>query len=105
MDDNARLAEEVRRVLWPAGLDDGFDPVSSWADLGRLLEVLEGRGCYLMTNSVNDPELRRMASLHRSTPHGYPCVGSSEWGTYARLGEAVLRAAHEALLHPRVEQD
>jgi hypothetical protein len=98
--DPSSLSADVGSVLFP---DDArsFDPVGSWQDLGRLLETLEARGMYLMTNSVADPGVRRMASFHKMTPQGYPCVGSSEWGRYPSLGDAVLRAAHEALLHPR----
>lgn len=93
--------EEIRAVLFPDEPAGGFDPVNSWADFGRMLEALEARGCFLMTNSVSDPTLRRMASFHRSTARGYPCVGSSEWGAFERLGEAVVTAAHEALTKPR----
>jgi len=99
--DMAKLADEVCAVLWPDLSPGSFDPISRWEDLGRLLESLEDRGCYLMTNTVADPKLRRMAAFHRATERGYPCVGASEWGAFARLGDAVLRAAHEALTHPR----
>jgi len=99
--DVGRLSEEIRAALFPDEPPGGFDPIGSWDDLGRMLEALEGRGCYLMTNSVSDPSLRRMASFHRSTARGYPCVGSSEWGAFERLGDAVVMAAHEALTRPR----
>ena len=97
------LAEDVRSALSLDLAAGAFDPVTRWDHLGILLERLEEDGCYLMTNSVADPELRRMASFHRMTDRGYPCVGASEWGRFERLGEAVLRAAHETLLQPRVQ--
>ena len=99
--DVASLADDVRQVLFPETAAGGFDPVGRWEDFGRMIEALESRGCFLMTNTVSDPQLRRMASFHKSTNEGYPCLGASEWGAFARLGEAVLLAAHEALLKPR----
>ena len=99
--DVASLADDVRQVLFPETAEGGFDPVGRWEDFGRMIEALESRGCFLMTNTVSDPQLRRMASFHQSTNEGYPCLGASEWGAFARLGEAVLLAAHEALLKPR----
>ena len=101
--DPSQMTEEIRAVLFPDEPAGGFDPVGRWEDLGRLLEALEDRGCFLMTNSVDDPTLRRMASFHRSTARGYPCVGSSEWGMFARVGEAIVVAAHETLINPRVK--
>ena len=97
----AQKSNEIRALLFPGDGASAFDPVNCWSDFGRMLEALEARGCFLMTNSVDDPSVRRMASFHRSTARGYPCVGSSEWGTFERLGEAVLLAAHEALTKPR----
>ena len=93
------LASEVSSELF--GSEESIRPWDSWSDLGRLLEAMEDRGCYLMTNSVADPGVRRMASFHRHKQGGYPCVGSSNWGGFETLGEAVLRAAHEALISPR----
>ena len=98
--DAASLADEVRGILFPEIAEGDFDPVSRWQDLGRLLESLEDRGCFLMTNTVSDPAVRRMASFHRSTDKGFPCVGASGWGPYDRLGEAVLVAAREVLSGP-----
>lgn len=95
----ASLADEVRRILFPEAR--GFDPARDWSDLGRLVTALEERGCFLMTNSAVAPALKRMASFHRSTPQGFPCVGSSGWGPFPTHGEAVLRAAHEVLTRPR----
>lgn len=96
-----QLAEEIRQRLFPTLPVDGFAPQKDWADLGRLVTALEARGLYLMTNSAVAPALKRMASFHRSTPAGFPCAGSSEWGPFATHGEAILRAAHAALLHPK----
>ena len=101
--DAATLAEEVREILFPDDPQGSFDPISRWGDLGRLLESLEQRGCYLMTNTVSDPDVRRMASFHRSTDRGFPCVGASGWGPYESLGEAVLVAARAALSDPEAE--
>lgn len=101
--DVATLADEVRQVLFPDEAAGRFDPVARWEDFGRLIEALEARGCFLMTNTVSDPVLRRTASFHKSTNQGYPCVGATAWGPFATLGEAVLVAAHEALLRPRAE--
>ncbi|MEE2711174.1 MAG: hypothetical protein VX913_00220 [Planctomycetota bacterium] len=99
--DAASMADDVRQVLFPETASGAFDPIACWEDFGRMIEALESRGCFLMTNTVSDPKVRRMASFHKSTEQGYPCVGASEWGPFARLGEAVLMAAHEALLEPR----
>ena len=93
------MAEEVRRRLFPQR-QGPFAPQSSWSDLGGMLEALEGQGLYLMTNSVADPKVRRMASFHRATPKGYPCVGMSGWGSYETVGGAILCAAFEALTRP-----
>ena len=99
--DLKQIAEDVRSALFPESSPGSFDPTAEWRDLGRLVTAMEARGCFLMTNSASEPKLKRMASFHRSTPRGFPCVGSSEWGPYATHGEAILRAAAEALLRPR----
>lgn len=99
--DFERLAEETRQQLLPASVPGSFSPQRSWDDLGRLVLAMEARGCFLMTNSAATPELKRMASFHRSTARGFPCVGSSEWGPFTAHGEAVLLAAHAALFHPQ----
>ncbi len=98
-DDLSRMIDEVKKELFPGS--GGFDPVRNWNDLGRLVLALEARGCFLMTNSAADPAVKRMASFHKSTPRGFPCVGSSEWGRFATHGEAILRAAHQAVTAPR----
>jgi hypothetical protein len=96
------LAREVARVLLPNTAPETFRPHREWLDFGLLVEALEARGLFLMTNSATkDGRVRRTASFHRVTGLGYPCVGSSEWGPFATHGEAVLRAAHEALCRPR----
>lgn len=99
--DFPRLAEETRQRLLPALAPGSFAPQHNWDHLGQLVESMEARGCYLMTNSAATPNLRRMASFHRSTARGFPCVGTSEWGSFATHGEAVLLAAHAALFEPR----
>ncbi len=96
------LAAEIARDLLPNTDPTGFRPHEDWHDLGLLVAGLEARGLYLMLNSaVKPPGVRRIASLHRDTGWGYPCIGSSEWGFFPTIGEAVLRAAHEALIQPR----
>jgi hypothetical protein len=95
------LAEDLRRRLFPDRPPGDFDPVRRWDDLGLLVTALEAQGLFLMTNSAADPMVKRMASFHRSTPRGFPCAGSSEWGRFPTHGEAILRAAHEAILAPR----
>lgn len=94
------MARELGDRLLPGG-GAGFDPAGSWEDLGRLLSALEERGLFLMTNSVADPGVRRMAAFHKHAAKGYPCVGMSSWGAYKTIGEAVLRAAHAAIFDPR----
>ncbi|HYC78543.1 MAG TPA: hypothetical protein VEI02_13025 [Planctomycetota bacterium] len=101
-DDLEALARATARELL-AGTDPAtFRPHDDWLDLGLLVRAMEARGLYLMTNSaLKDGRVRRMASFHRDTGRGYPCVGASEWGFFATHGEAVLRAAHEAVTRPR----
>lgn len=101
-DELAQMAEEVRRVLLTQTAPGDFDPVDDWYDLGLLVQAMEVQGHYLMLNSACEQQLRRTAAFHRTTSQGYPCTGSSEWGPFATVGEAVLRAAHESLIHPRV---
>lgn len=96
------LAVELAQALLTNTDSADFHPESEWIDLGLLVHSLETRGLYLMLNSAaRDGRMRRIASLHRETDLGYPCIGSSEWGYFSSVGEAVLRAAHEAILHPR----
>lgn len=99
--DSRILAEEVRKLLFPSRAPGSFDPAASWADLGELVQAMEARGCFLMTNSTNEPALKRMASFHKATPRGFPCVGASEWGPFSTHGAAILKAAHAALTAPR----
>ncbi len=102
MTDLSSLAQAVARAILPNTDPEEFHPHEDWHDLGMLVEVLETQGLYLMVNSATKAgAVRRIASFHRDTGWGYPCIGSSEWGYFAKLGEAVLRAAHEALLKPR----
>ena len=70
----------------------------------RVVDVMESHGYFLMVNSIAAPRLKRIAAFHRVTPEGFPCAGSSEWGPYPTLGEAILRAADEALFRPRVSR-
>jgi hypothetical protein len=96
------LARDVAKALFRATDPEEFRPEEDWHDLGMLIEALEVRGFCLMLNSAfRDGRIRRIAALHRETGQGYPCLGSSEWGPFERVGEAVLRAAHEALTAPR----
>jgi hypothetical protein len=96
------MARAVAGRLFTATEPDEFRPESDWHDLGVLVEALELEGFCLMLNSAwRDGRIRRIAAFHRETATGYPCVGSSEWGYFDRVGEAVLRAAHEALVSPR----
>jgi hypothetical protein len=98
----AVLCADVARALLPNTDAAAFRPDREWLDFGLLIDAMEARGLYLMTNSATkDGRVRRTASFHRVTGLGYPCVGSSEWGYFATHGEAALRAAHEALLKPR----
>jgi hypothetical protein len=99
MSDLDQLAQQVQIVLFSQSVSP-FRPHSSWEDFGMMLVALESRGLYLMTNSVADPKVRRMAAFHKATEKGYPCVGMSGWGSFASVGEAVLRAAHAALTKP-----
>lgn len=95
-------AREVAGALLPNTDPATFRPHVEWLDFGLMVEALEARGLYLMTNSATqNGRVRRTASFHRVTGQGYPCAGSSEWGFFATHGEAALRAAHEALLKPR----
>lgn len=95
-------AREIARILLPNTDPAGFRPHREWLDFGLLIEALEVRGLYLMTNSATkDGRVRRTASFHKVTGLGYPCAGSSEWGPFATHGEAVVRAAYEALVKPR----
>lgn len=95
-----RQAEQVRQVVAPDS-PAPFDPAGDWTHLGALVEGMESRGYYLMLNSAVSPQLKRVAAFHRVEGGGFPCAGSSEWGPYATIGEAVLRAAHESLFAPR----
>jgi hypothetical protein len=96
------MARDVAGALFTATAADEFRPEEDWHDLGLLVEALEIRGFCLMLNSAfRDGRIRRIDAFHRETGGGYPCVGSSEWGAFVTVGEAVLRAAHEALLAPR----
>lgn len=101
LNDYPNLAEALRQRLLPTLAAGSFAPQSSWEHLGLLVQSMETRGCYLMTNSAVAPALKRMASFHRSTPQGFPCVASSEWGPFTTHGEAILVAAHAAVFHPR----
>jgi hypothetical protein len=95
------MAGEVARALLRATDPEEFHPEEDWTDLGMLIEALEARGLCLMLNSAyRDGRIRRIAALHKETPEGFPCFGTSEWGTFDRIGEAVLRAAHAALIAP-----
>lgn len=97
-----RLSREVCEVLLQQTDPADFAPAEDWIDLGTLVQAMELRGCFLMVNSTSHGGLRRIAAFHVTTAQGFPCMGSSEWGEYATVGEAVLRAAHEALINPRV---
>jgi hypothetical protein len=95
-------AREIARLLLPNTEAKQFRPHREWLDFGLLVEALEAQGLYLMTNSATkDGKVRRTASFHKVTGFGYPCVGSSEWGPFQTHGEAVVRAAYEALVKPR----
>jgi hypothetical protein len=92
------MAADVARALFRATDPAEFSPQDDWHDLGMLVEALEVRGfCLLLNSAFQGGRIRRIASLHRETDQGFPCMGSSEWGFYARVGEAVLRAAHQAV--------
>jgi hypothetical protein len=96
------MAGAVARALFRATDPDEFHPEEDWHDLGMLIDALEIRGfCLLLNSAFREGRIRRMASLHKESEQGFPCVGSSEWGFFDRIGEAVLRAAHEALTNPR----
>jgi hypothetical protein len=96
------MAGRVAEALFSATDPREFRPEEDWHDLGLLIDALEVRGFCLMLNSAfRDGRIRRIAALHRESAQGYPCIGSSEWGPFERIGEAVLRAAHEALTAPR----
>lgn len=92
------MARGVAGALLRATDADEFRPEDDWHDLGMLIEALELRGfCLLLNSAYQGGRIRRIASLHRETDQGFPCAGSSEWGFFPRIGEAVLRAAHAAL--------
>lgn len=96
------LAREVAKALFRATDPEEFRPEEDWHDAGMLVEALEARGfCLLLNSAWKDGRIRRIASFHKETAQGFPCAGSSEWGFFPTVGEAVLRAAHEALLNPR----
>ena len=96
------MARAVAGALFRATDPDEFRPEEDWHDLGMLIEALEIKGfCLLLNSAWQGKRIRRMASLHRESDQGFPCMGSSEWGFYEHIGEAVLRAAHEALTAPR----
>jgi hypothetical protein len=100
--DSRSLARDVAKALFRATDPEEFRPEEDWHDLGMLIEALEIRGFSLLLNSAfRDGRVRRIASFHKETDQGFPCLGSSEWGFFERVGEAVLRAAHEALTNPR----
>jgi hypothetical protein len=100
--DLREMARDVAKALFRATDPEEFRPEEDWHDLGMLIEALEIRGfCLLLNSAFRDGRIRRIASFHRETDQGFPCLGSSEWGFFARAGEAVLRAAHEALIRPR----
>lgn len=100
--DARTMARDVAKALLRATDPEEFRPEEDWYDLGMLIDALEARGfCLLLNSAFRDGRIRRIASFHQETPHGFPCVGSSEWGFFDRPGEAVLRAAHEALTSPR----
>ncbi len=95
-DDLDVIAAHVAEQL---GLRGGgaFRPHRDWADLGRLVETMESRGCYLLLNTADVGRIRRMASFHASRDGGFPLLGSSGWGEFATIGEAVVVAAARAL--------
>jgi hypothetical protein len=96
------MARDVVKALFRATDPEEFHPESDWHDLGMLIDALEVRGlCLLLNSAFQGGRVRRIASLHQETGQGFPCRGSSEWGFYPTVGEAVLRAAHEALITPR----
>ena len=96
------MARAVAGALFRATDPDEFRPEEDWHDLGMLIEALEIKGfCLLLNSAWQGDRIRRIASLHRESDKGFPCMGSSEWGFYKHIGEAVLRAAHEALTAPR----
>jgi hypothetical protein len=96
------MAREVVKALFRATDPEEFRPEEDWHDVGMLIDALETKGFSLLLNSAwRDGRIRRIASFHRETDQGFPCAGSSEWGFFATVGEAVLRAAHEALTSPR----
>ena len=95
------MARDVARWLFRTTDPEEFHPEDDWHDLGMLIEALEIRGfCLLLNSAFQGGRIRRIASLHRETEQGFPCMGSSEWGFYPKIGEAVLRAAHQALAAP-----
>jgi len=104
-DDLRRMGERVRRIVAPDADPSAFDPLGSWEDLGRLVDGMEGQGYYLMVSTARMPHLKRMAAFHVVTKEGFPCAGSSGWGPFETIAEAVLRAADEALYRPRNEED
>src|SRR5262245_43735884 len=102
MADLRPMARAVAQALFRATDPDEFRPEEDWHDRGSLTEALEVRVfCLLLDSAYQGSRVRRIASLHRETAQGFPCMGSSEWGFFEHIGEAVLRAAHEALTAPR----
>jgi hypothetical protein len=98
-EDLRAMARDVARAMFRATDPEEFRPEEDWHDLGMLVEALEVRGyCLLLNSAFQSGRIRRIASLHRETEQGFPCAGSSEWGFYPRVGEAVLRAAHQAVV-------
>jgi hypothetical protein len=96
------MGREVAKALFRATDPEEFRPEEDWHDVGMLIDALEAKGfCLLLNSAWRDGRIRRIASFHRETEQGFPCAGSSEWGFFPTVGEAVLRAAHEALTNPR----
>lgn len=95
------MSEQLRLVVAPAVDAGRFAPADDWNHLGMLIDAMESRGYFLLVNSASTRRLKRMASFHLMTDQGIPCAGSSDWGPFPTIGEAVLRAAHEALFNPR----
>ena len=97
----AEMSEKLRLVLAAARQEGTFDPAHDWEHLGLLVTRMEEKGYFLMVNSSATTHLKRVASFHLVSERGFPCAGSSEWGPFPTIGEAVLRAAYEALFHER----
>ena|SRR5687767_12700152 len=100
------MARDVAKSLFRATDPEEFRPEEDWHDLGMLIEALEIRGfCLLLNSAFQGGRIRRIASLHQETEQGFPCMGSSEWGFYPKVGEAVLRAAYLALTRKAAQDD